>query len=194
MDFSLIADVSASVGHAGVQNTKVFIARLLNRLRLGHGNGLQLAGLIEAGMKARLLTGLTGDVLKFVDGINKLSFAGRHDGGALDLVEAMSMASTSFMHGRQDARSLVLAIVDGPALRQRLVVQMAERISKSADLVVILVADKFNQVAQRDAMEWLKAAGSCTPYGCRLLQISDYESLATVDTTGVLAEICPSLV
>jgi hypothetical protein len=194
MDFALIADVSASVGQAGVQNTQVFLARLLNRLRLGQGKGQQLAGLIEAGMKSRLLAGLTDEVPKFVDGINKLSFRGRHDGGALDLVEAMGMAHSSFMHGRQDARSLVIAIVDGPALRQRLTVQMAERISQSADLVVILVADRFKQVAQRDAMEWLKAAGSCTPYGCRLLQISDYESLATVDTTGVLAEICPNLV
>merc|ERR1719487_1697884 len=112
----------------------------------------------------------------------------------MDLTKALGMAKPSFSLGRKHARSLVLAIVDGPVYRQRLAVQMAEKVGKVADLVIILVADKFNEAAQRDAMELLKAAGSCTPYGCRLLQIDSYESLANVDTTGVVAEICPNLV
>lgn len=194
MDFAMVADVSGSVGPDGVVATKLFLGRLLNRLRLGWGDGHQLAGLIEAGMESKLLTGyvepLTDDPERFVDAINQLTFRGE----AMNLAHALGMAETSFMHGRQDARSLVLAIVDGPVFRQRLAVQQAQKVSRTADLVVILVADKFDVAAQRDATEWLQAAGSCTPYGCRLLQVESYESLAQVDTTGALAEICPNLV
>jgi len=190
MDFAVVADVSASVGPSGVLYTQLFLSRLLSRFRLGQGKGQQLAAIIEAGMDARLLTGLTDKSSEYMDGVNKLTLRG----GALNLMAGLGMAETSFMHGRQDAHSLVLAIVDGPALRQRLTIQMAQKISRTADLVVILVAASFDTAAQLAATEWLKAAGSCTPYGCRLLQIADYESLARVDTTGVIAEICPNLV
>lgn len=190
MDYVTVADVSASVGPTGVLYTKLFLARLLERFRLGQDRGQQLLGLVEAGMKPKLLTLPTDKHEEFMEGVNKLALQGE----ALNLMAGLGMAETSFQHGRQDAHSLVLAIVDGPALRQGLTVQMAQKLSRSADLVVILVAAKFDVAAQTAAMEWLKAAGSCTPYGCRLLQINDYESLAQVDTTGVIAEICPDLV
>jgi len=181
MDFAVVSDVSGSVGKTGVMGTQVFLRRLVTRLRLGQPSGHQLAGIVENGMKARLLTGLTDSYQKFSDGVNKLTF----QGAGLNLMEGLGMAETSFMYGRQDAHSLILAIVDGPALRQRLTLQMVQKVSRSADLVVILVASRFDMAAQRAATEWLEAAGSCTPYGCRLLQIEDYESLAQVDTTGV---------
>lgn len=194
MDYAMVADVSGSVGNPGVVGTQLFLGRLMDRLRIGQGNFQQLVGIIEAGMQSRLLTGeaepLRDTLEKVFDGINKLKF----QGGALDLVEALGLAKTSFTLGRKHAHSLVLAIVDGPAYRHRLTLEMAERVSQVADLVVILVADEFDEDAIRKATEWLQSAGSCTPYGCRLLTIDSYESLAAVDTTSVLAEICRDLV
>jgi len=191
IDISIIVDVGGSVGNDGVLATKLFLARLLPRFRLGRDQDHQLFSLVEAGMSARLLSPLTDSETEIVAGINKLSFPG---GGACNLVPALSTAETSFSHGRQDAHSLIVVIADGPALRQRLTLQMVKEVSKTSDLMVLLVASEFDTAARQDATEWLKTAGSCTPYGCRLLQIDSYEKLGTVDTTGVLAEICPNLV
>jgi len=190
LDSFVLADVSGSVGETGILGTKVFLTRLLLQMQLGKSSSHQLMGLIEVGATSKLLSHLTDSQETFMEGASKLKFKGV----APDLSQALAYADTGFLAGRSDAHSLVLAIVDGPVIKQRQAVQMARHISQYADLVVILVASRFDAQADTAVREWLQAAGSCYGHTCRLIQVEDYEALAAVDITAVVAEICPNLV
>lgn len=190
-DFAFVVDASGSVGHAGIDATKQFLGHLSCRLRFGREDGFQMATTVQADMEPKLLSELTESKLVFLKGVQQLAFK---KSPAMNLVAALGKADAAFMHGRQSAKSLILVIADGPGLRQRLIKQQVSSVSKSADLVVLLVADQYDETAQRAATEWLQAANSCTPHGCRLLQVSSYAELASADVTSVVAEMCRDLV
>lgn len=193
VDLFLLADVSGSVGAEGLESTRVFIRKLMAQMLLGRGEQQQLVGIVEVGGQAQIRTELTDSREKLEHGISSLTW---DDTSAAALAPGLGAADTGFMDGRSNAKSTILLIVDGPVMHHAHAVQMARKISRYADLVVLLVAPPWDVAGMkgRRAREWLEAAGSCTPgHGCRLLTVKSYAALAETDVTAVVAELCPNL-
>merc|ERR1740121_3199297 len=185
VDLAVMVDVSSSVGASGIASTQRFLQALLNKMRLGGGDGQQLVSLIEVGMTSRLAVRFSGNATVLEAGVRSLSVRNF----SMDLVQGFMLVDDAFASGRASAQATVLLILDGPAIRQQAALQLAHRSAAYASLVVLLVAPMDDSAALR-AAESLLVDDPATAPKATLLRVDSYESLAWCSVKPLLSSIC----